>query len=155
MKYWTCSHSQSYSMLLSHGLAKIAKQTKTIISPLRLFITTKLGSMVTYLKTLPSIKSRESLITWSCEIMWQTETIISPQIQCLLTPNLLEWWLTPTVKVTLSFDYETNLRSRCNSKNLCLRFHKINLAEYRRQGGASARKHLSCRQLLVIRWNDL
>ena len=155
MKYWTCSHSQSYSMLLSHGLAKIAKQTKTIIYPLRLFITTKLGSMVTYLKRLPSIKSRESLITWSCEIMWQTKTIISPQIQCLLTPNLLEWWLTPTVKVTLSFDYETNLRSRCNSKNLYLRFHKINLAEYRRQGGASARKHLSCRQLLVIRWNDL
>ena len=34
------------------------------------------------------------LITSSCEIMWQTRTIISPISRCLSPPNLIGWWLT-------------------------------------------------------------
>ena len=40
-------------------------------------IATKLARMVTYLEGLLPIKSRDTLITWSCKITWQTKTIIS------------------------------------------------------------------------------
>ena len=51
-------------------------------------MTTKLGRMVTYLEGLLTIKSFSALITWSCKVMWQTKTIISPLPKCLGPPNL-------------------------------------------------------------------
>ena len=33
------------------------------------------------------------MITWFCEITWQTKTIISPISQCHWTPALKEWWV--------------------------------------------------------------
>ena len=38
-------------------------------------IATKLGKMVTYDERLLPIKSHDLLITWSCEITWQTKNI--------------------------------------------------------------------------------
>ena len=38
---------------------------------------TKLGRVVTYHEGIPPIKSRDPLITWSCEITRQTKTIIN------------------------------------------------------------------------------
>ena len=52
---------------------------------------TKLGRMVTYLDGLLSIKSHDPLITWFCEITRQTETTISPLLECLWPPNLVGW----------------------------------------------------------------
>ena len=42
----------------------------------RLLMATKLGGMVTILEcNYPALKSHDSMITWSCEITWLTETI--------------------------------------------------------------------------------
>ena len=57
-------------------------------------VVTKLGRMVTYHEGLPSIISHDLLITWSCEIIWQTKSIISPVPQYLWPQNLVGWWLT-------------------------------------------------------------
>ena len=63
--------------------------------------TTKLGRMVTYLNGLLLLKSHNAFITWSCEITWQTETIMSPIPQCVWKPNLVTTclqWLLLTIK---------------------------------------------------------
>ena len=39
---------------------------------------TKLGRVVTYNDVLPSIKSHDPLMTWSCDITSQTKSIRSP-----------------------------------------------------------------------------
>ena len=52
-------------------------------------VATKIGKMVAYLEVLLTMKSHEPLITWSCEITWQTKTAISPLSQCLWPPNLV------------------------------------------------------------------
>ena len=59
--------------------------------------------MVAQLDRLLSIKSHESLITWSCKIMWQTKTIILSTLpQSLWPPNLEVTlpWGAPNHKVT-------------------------------------------------------
>ena len=56
-------------------------------------LATKLGTMITYLDRFLPLKSHDSLITWSYEITWQTETIISPIPQCLWLQNFVGWWL--------------------------------------------------------------
>ena len=48
---------------------------------------TKLGIVVTYCEGVLSRKSHDHLIMWSCEIMLQTESIISP------LPQFLARWL--------------------------------------------------------------
>ena len=55
---------------------------------------TKFGRIVTYIDNLLSTESNEPLMIWSCEIRWQTKTIISPLIQYLWPPNLAGLWLT-------------------------------------------------------------
>ena len=47
------------------------------ISASRVCMTTKLSKMVTYLDGLLRLKSHDHLVTWSCEINWQTKSIIS------------------------------------------------------------------------------
>ena len=69
-------------------------------------MTTIFGRMVTYLNGLLPINSHDPLITWPCEITWQTKTIISQLPQCQCPPNLTRWWLTrwaPTHNVTRLF----------------------------------------------------
>ena len=44
---------------------------------------TKLGKLVTWHEGLPPIMLLDPLVTWSCEIMWQTKIIISPLPQYL------------------------------------------------------------------------
>ena len=57
-------------------------------------MTTKLGRMVIYLEVLLLKKSRGSWVTWSCEITWQTKSIVCSLQQCLWAPILARWWLT-------------------------------------------------------------
>ena len=40
------------------------------------------------------IESHDRFIAWSCEITWQSKTIISPLLRCQWPPNLAGWWLT-------------------------------------------------------------
>ena len=64
------------------------------ISFTRVPMATKLDRIVTYLDGILPIKSHDSFITWSWEIMLQTKTTISPIPQCLWPPNLVGRWLT-------------------------------------------------------------
>ena len=70
----------------------------------------KRGHVVQFNGLLP-IKSNDRFITWSCEIMWQTKTIISPLPQCPWPQNLVGWWHgdlpwgIPKHKVIQRFDY--------------------------------------------------
>ena len=56
--------------------------------------TPKLDRMVNYLEGLPHIQLLDSFVTWSCEIPWQTKTILSPVLQCLWPPILAGCWRT-------------------------------------------------------------
>ena len=57
-------------------------------SPTKVPMTTKLGSIVTYLEGLLLIKPHDAMIRWSREITLQTKIIISPTPQCLWPPNV-------------------------------------------------------------------
>ena len=70
-------------------------------------MTTTFGRMVNSHERLPLIKSRGPFIIWSCKITWNTKSI-SLLLDCLLPPNLVEWWLTlkgSSQKVTWPFDH--------------------------------------------------
>ena len=54
---------------------------------------TQLGRMVIQLDSFLPIKSYGPIITWSCKIMWQNKTIISPLPRCLWPPILPGWRL--------------------------------------------------------------
>ena len=47
-----------------------------------------------YHEGIPSIQSNDNIITWSWEIVWLNQNIISPLPQCLWPQKLAEWWLT-------------------------------------------------------------
>ena len=53
-------------------------------------IVTKLRRMVTYLTGLLPMILLDLLVTWSCEVMWQTKSIISPIPRCLWPASLAE-----------------------------------------------------------------
>ena len=63
------------------------------ISPTRVPMATKLGRMMTCLIGFLPIKSLDPLIKWSCEITWQTISIITSILQCQWLPNFAGWWL--------------------------------------------------------------
>ena len=54
---------------------------------------TKLGRKVIHHDRLLPINFHDPPITWSCEITWNTKTIISPLSQWLRPRNLVGWWL--------------------------------------------------------------
>ena len=54
---------------------------------------TKFGRVVTYDEGNSSIMSDDSLITWSREVTWQIETLISPLLQGLWPPSMGGWGL--------------------------------------------------------------
>ena len=61
--------------------------TNKNISTARVPMANKLSRIVTYLDGLLPRKSHDPYITWSCKIMWETTTIISPLRQCLWPPG--------------------------------------------------------------------
>ena len=67
---------------------------KSLYLPYKVSMARKLGKTGTYLEGLLPLKSHDAMITWSCEITWQTKTIISPLPQCLRPPNMAAWQLT-------------------------------------------------------------
>ena len=64
------------------------------ISTTTVSMVTNFGKNVSHLPGLLPIKSLDTSITWSCEVMWQTKAIISPLSQCLWPLNLPGYWLT-------------------------------------------------------------
>ena len=74
------------------------------------------------------IKSNDPLNKKSCEIMWQTKTIISSLPQCPWPPNLGGWWLTfrssyPSCYSTL---WSCSLARLCNRLRLLyLHYHNV------------------------------
>ena len=100
-------------------------------------MTTKLGWVVTYYQGLPPMKPHNTLITWSCKIMRQTKTIISPLPYWLWPPNLAGWWL--TVRGSHPFSYMALLahglvRSWDKLRPLYLHYH-IGYGHQTWQGG--------------------
>ena len=90
------------------------KHTSTTTIPMD----TELGRVITYHEGLLSIKSRDSFVTWSCEITWQTKSLF-PLPQYLWLPNMASWWLTlrashprshPTLDHVVLRDHVTNLK---------------------------------------------
>ena len=73
-------HVESYSLT-----------TKKHISTTAMPMATKRGRVATDHEGLPPMKSHYPLITWFCEITWQTETLISLLSLCLWPPNF-RWW---------------------------------------------------------------
>lgn len=72
---------------------------------------------MTYHDGLPPMKSKDPLIKWSFQITWQIEHLLSSPIQCLLTLNMVGWWLIArdsTFKNTWPFNYMNNVRVRGN-----------------------------------------
>ena len=75
-RMWTYFKGLLFQVKLwSSGLARSRDKQNHYISITRLTI--KLGRIVTYADTLLPIKSHHTLITWFCEITWQTKFIIS------------------------------------------------------------------------------
>ena len=67
--------------------------TKNISATTQPMATNLGGWVVNYQEGLQHIKPHNLLITWSCEIKWQTKTVTSPLTQCLGPSNLAGWWL--------------------------------------------------------------
>ena len=59
----------------------------------RVAVATKCCRMVTCFDGRLPKKSHDGFIRSSCEIPWQTKTIIPPLPRCLWSPNLSGWWL--------------------------------------------------------------
>ena len=61
---------------LDHMVLQVHVTSKShYTSTTRVLMATKLGSMITYLDGLLSIKSHDPVISWLCEITWPTKTI--------------------------------------------------------------------------------
>ena len=63
-----------------------------------------------------SKKSNDPIITWFCEITWQTKTINYPLTQCLWLSVLAQWGC-PTRSVLSSSHHNVNLLSRDHARS--------------------------------------
>ena len=70
----------------------VTKQ-KCSMSTDTLRMVTRLGRLVTYHESLPLIKSHDYLITWTCKITQQNDTILYPLSHSLCSLNLAGSWL--------------------------------------------------------------
>ena len=81
---WDLTHKVTwpfYHVIFRYNVAKRNHYISTTI----MHIATKLGSIMRLLlEGLLTIKSYNSLITWFCEIQWQTKNIVFPILQCLV-----------------------------------------------------------------------
>ena len=73
--------------------SEITWQTKNISSAI-VSMTARLVGMVTYLERLLRVKPHHPLVSWSCEITWKIESIVSQLLQCLWPPKMAWWWFT-------------------------------------------------------------
>ena len=80
-----CFELLAYQQKASHHQKGKSLDVSNTIVPM----VTKLGRIVTNLEWLPPIKLFEPLMTWSCKIMWQTKTIISPPLNYIYTTNCI------------------------------------------------------------------
>ena len=89
---WNPTHKVTwpfYHVIFRDNVAKRNHYISTTTVP----IATKFGSMMgLLLEGLLNVKSHDSLITWFCEIPWQTKNVVFPILQCLVSPNLVGWW---------------------------------------------------------------
>ena len=97
------------------GLVRSQVNQYHYISSTTVSIATKLPKLVNYHEGLLSIILFHPLVSWSCKIMWQTKTIISPLLQNVWTKTWqkghLSWLLfthvfCPSVQMNTWF-YET------------------------------------------------
>ena len=79
----------SYHMILRHHVTRQNHCISTTTVPMAM----KLSRMVTYLEGLLTSKSYNTLIKWSCNVTWQTKSIISLLSECLWPPKLTGWYL--------------------------------------------------------------
>ena len=66
------------------------------IFPTRVRMATKFGRMINYLNGLLIMKSLDPFIMWTCEIAWQTKSVISLIPKCLQPQNVVGYW--PTLR---------------------------------------------------------
>ena len=79
----------------SCGLARSCEKLKSLSLLLKSLWPRKLvGWWLTLNGFYPWPFTHDPLVTWSCEITWQTETVIYSLPHCLLPPNLPGWRLT-------------------------------------------------------------
>ena len=71
---------------------KVTRQIKCVISTNTRTLAINLGKVVSCYKGLPPIKLENILNSWSFEIMWHIENILSPLLQCLKPPKFIVWW---------------------------------------------------------------
>ena len=116
----------------------------------------KLSNVVTWGEGLPSIKSYDYLNKWSCNFTWQIKSY-HLQLQITISTKLGEGddlsWEAATLKVTLSYDHLTNVKSRGKLKEISppsQDLWSLNLAGYWLPGRGSERKRLGRNQLLLI-----
>ena len=107
------------------------KNKNHYISSTKVPMATKLGRMITYLDSLLPLKSQDPLITWSCEITWQTKLLyIHVVLQSYVTNDHQTWqggdipWRAPTHK--LISQWRGFVRSRDMLKTLRLCLHSSN-----------------------------
>ena len=80
--------------MLLHPLIIWSCEITRHISTTTISMATKLSRMVIYHDCRLHITSNDHIITWFCEIRWQTKKIVSPQPQFLRPQNVAGWWLT-------------------------------------------------------------
>ena len=85
--------------LWSRGLARFRDNLESLYPHSTVLMATKPGGVLTYLKMLLTLKSRDAWVTWSCEITWPIKTIHSPLPLCLSPPNVTGWWLTEELAI--------------------------------------------------------
>ena len=84
---WETPTHKSHMALWSLDLARLCDKLKPLDTATTIPMPTRFGRVVNYHERLSFRKSHDPLITWFCEIMWQTKPIISPLTQCLSTPT--------------------------------------------------------------------
>ena len=111
--------------LLPITLLSVQVILQVIISPLPTTTVpngTKLVRMVTIQEPLLLIMLLYPLVTWSCEITWQTKIITSPLPRYLRPPNLALVWRIICIHYYNAFGYQT---WQDGDKQWRIFFHKL------------------------------
>ena len=88
----TCFRDNRYGGYKRQHIESCSSTTKKhFISNTAMHMSTKLTKEVTYHERLLPIKSHDLLVMWSCDITWQTKTIISPLPLDLWLTNVTGW----------------------------------------------------------------
>ena len=107
LEYWNMEYGMPYAL-------EKMEIANLVLQPLKHFISNT---------AIPL--AHNPLTLWSCKIMWQMKTIISPLPQCLWLPNLVGWWLNlrgsyPSSHMTL---WSCGLMRSHDKLETCLHYH--------------------------------